>query len=86
MRRTEQPNVTTWADAFGVWHARVTYDRNPMGAAQVAIWREIEARQGRPAPIPHVVEVEPGHWVEDVPPVDKPRLSALMAGGGEWSK
>lgn len=83
MKRTEQPNVTTWADAFGVWHARVEYDRNPMAAAQLAMWREIEARQGQPAPIPTVVEVEPGHWVEEPEPRDMPRLSALMA--EEWT-
>lgn len=70
MRRTVEQTVTTWADSFGVWHARVHYavNRNPMAAAQVAMWREIEARQGEPAPVPTVVQDldDPQVWHEVV--------------------
>jgi hypothetical protein len=57
VKRAEVKNVHTWADAFGIWHARVTYSRNPMADAQVAMWHEIEARQGQDAPIPGVTLV-----------------------------
>jgi hypothetical protein len=66
MNRSAEQTVTTWADGFGLWHARVTYDRNPMAAAQVAIWKEIAARQGSEAPVPAVTqdETDPAVWHE----------------------
>lgn len=36
--------MTTWADGFGIWHARVPLTPDSRNVAQRAIRRELEAR------------------------------------------
>lgn len=72
---TETETVNTYADSFGVWHARVTFPEPGYGPAHLeanndrirakarrAIRREIAARQGeqRLTVRVHVVDIELG--------------------------
>jgi hypothetical protein len=67
--------VTTWADGFGVWHAKVTLaiatpsDTLPIDSvrrvARRAIRREIELRMYKGTPFPLRIEIEKSHLGAD---------------------
>jgi hypothetical protein len=57
-------DVRTWADGFGVWHARVDKDDDDaLGAAQDALCAEL---------VPRYADIDPACWTaaERVPDLD----------------
>lgn len=55
-----RPNVTTWANGFGVWHARVSrHAASPLIAARRALRDELQARESASAPVAREVWMRP---------------------------
>lgn len=57
-----QPNVHTWADGFGIWHARVSRNAaSPIIAARRALRDELQARESSSTPVAPWVWKNPVH-------------------------
>lgn len=76
----EAGEIRTWADGFGVWHARVknTY-AFPMGVARLAIMHELQQRQGAPVAVPRLVVAERGETHDTYREGDDTDFAAVVA-------